>query len=393
MRVPGIIVTWTGPSLPDHPVLAQVARSVEEMGRVAEIVDREWRLVYVSAELHAVVGSEEGAEAVYGLSMIQRQEQFPDSGTDAESSRRWWFVNAPYMRWTLEADAPQFGANTAAAARVTPTEPPPVWGTWTRFTRAQLAYSPDQYLLHIRLNEPDGTFAGVLVVSWPRLPGAVTGQLSRGDVAMYERMARMTEPHRCETAILFADLERSGEHSRQLSSRAYFELIREITTAFDHATIANDGIVGRHAGDGASAFFCPPDFGGSASGAAAAAIRAARQTQAVVATLDVGIAAAINVGVHWGATVMMGQVVTGGRLEVTALGDEVTEAARIQDAARGGSLLASKNVIERLDPDDAHSLGIDLAAVSYRLLGSFEHLSDKARRDASNISITDLSSV
>jgi class 3 adenylate cyclase len=47
----------------------------------------------------------------------------------------------------------------------------------------------------------------------------------------------------------------------------------------------------------------------------------------------------------------MGQVVTGGRLGVTALGDEVNECARMKQTATGGALLASKALIERLDPD------------------------------------------
>jgi len=38
---------------------------------------------------------------------------------------------------------------------------------------------------------------------------------------------------------------------------------------------------------------------------------------------------------------------------VTALGDEVNEAARIEACASGGRMLASKNPIERLDPNDA----------------------------------------
>jgi class 3 adenylate cyclase len=38
---------------------------------------------------------------------------------------------------------------------------------------------------------------------------------------------------------------------------------------------------------------------------------------------------------------------------VTALGDEVNEAARIEACASGGRMLASKTLIERLDPNDA----------------------------------------
>jgi class 3 adenylate cyclase len=50
---------------------------------------------------------------------------------------------------------------------------------------------------------------------------------------------------------------------------------------------------------------------------------------------------------------------TSGRAEVAALGDEVNEAARIEACASGGRALASKALVERLDPPDAAALGLD----------------------------------
>ena len=55
----------------------------------------------------------------------------------------------------------------------------------------------------------------------------------------------------------------------------------------------------------------------------------------------------------------MGQVVTGGRLEVTALGDEMNECARIQATARDGSVLATKALLEQLAPAESEAVGID----------------------------------
>ena len=52
---------------------------------------------------------------------------------------------------------------------------------------------------------------------------------------------------------------------------------------------------------------------------APAAVRAARAIRDGAARLgpeDVEVR--VNVGIHWGATLMVGQVATGGRLEVTA---------------------------------------------------------------------------
>ena len=51
-----------------------------------------------------------------------------------------------------------------------------------------------------------------------------------------------------------------------------------------------------------------------------------------------------------------GSVATRGRLEVTALGDQMNEGARIEAVATGGAVLASKDLIERLDAQDAQAV-------------------------------------
>ena len=84
----------------------------------------------------------------------------------------------------------------------------------------------------------------------------------------------------------------------------------------------------------------------------------------------------------------MGQLVTGGRLEVTALGDEVNEAARIQESARDGNVLASKVLVEHLSDEDARSLGIDPDSVLYRPVSELGSATTKAKRDAGGIPVT-----
>lgn len=93
---------------------------------------------------------------------------------------------------------------------------------------------------------------------------------------------------------------------------------------------------------------------------------------------------------HWAAKSVIGQLVTGGRLEVTALGDEVNEAARIQQSAHGDRLLASKDVVERLDPSGAGELGIDPDAVAYRMLGDLPGVDEKARRAAGTVAVAEI---
>jgi hypothetical protein len=86
----------------------------------------------------------------------------------------------------------------------------------------------------------------------------------------------------------------------------------------------------------------------------------------------------------------MGRVQSAGRSEVTALGDEMNEAARIEACATGGRTLASKALIERLNPEDAVALGLDPAHISYTQLGELDTATEKARRDAPSIPVCDI---
>jgi class 3 adenylate cyclase len=241
-------------------------------------------------------------------------------------------------------------------------------------------------LLHIRLHDAGGRFIGTLLLAIQDVPQSLASRLSRGDIEMYRRMDRLRDPGRRATAILFADLEASGELARRLSSRAYFELIRALTDLIDKAVVEHRGIIGKHAGDGASALFLAEDAGGD-SAAARSAIEAARKIRAGAAALKEGVH--VNVAVHWGATLMVGQVSTRGRLEVTALGDEMNEAARIENAAHGGVVLASKDTIERLAATDAQSLAVDPDALAYRTVAELT-ADEKAIRDAGSIAVAEL---
>jgi len=75
---------------------------------------------------------------------------------------------------------------------------------------------------------------------------------------------------------------------------------------------------------------------------------------------------------------------------VTALGDDVNDAARIEACASGGRTLASKDLIECLTVEDAEALGIDLSHAKYTVLAELPTATDKARRDAPAIAVCDV---
>jgi len=144
----------------------------------------------------------------------------------------------------------------------------------------------------------------------------------------------------------------------------------------------------KHAGDGGSALFLAADFGGSESRAARAAIEAARAIRQGSERLGPdGVEVNLRIAVHWGSTIMVGQVATSGRLEVTALGDQMNECARIEAVARDGAILASKDLIERLDAADAQTVGVKPEAIVYTLLCELEGVTEKVIRDAGALSV------
>ena len=385
---------------PEHPELRDIAEAMEAADMMFEIQDARFQCVYISSEFVrlAEMTADEARRQV-GRSGIVRglREDAEIIRLTRESGTAWFLHNAPIMRRYLDPADPDFkeifDSTAPYAADIEPAESAPrAWYdrvaflTNLRFRRSVLG---DQHNVQLRISDDEGRFIGVVFLYRGNVPEGLLHRLGRGDPQLFARMDRVSEPGRRTAAILFADLEASGVLSRHLSSRGYFGLIRDLTDLIDTSVIARDGITGKHAGDGGSALFLADDFDGSESNAARAAIetaRAIRDGSEQLGPEDLEVK--VNVGVHWGATLMVGQVATSGRLEVTALGDQMNECARIETAATGGAILASKDLVERLDVADAEATGIDPHAIAYTTLGELARASDKAIRDAGTIAVT-----
>ncbi len=245
----------------------------------------------------------------------------------------------------------------------------------------------------LRVNAASGKVAGYVRVSKPAAGMSILGTVAGGsDVRHLERMQDVVTADRRPAAILFADLEASSPLARRLSTADYFNLARRLVRAADQCVVEAGGLVGRHLGDGVTAFFLAEVLGSESAAARAAieATRALRNAAAGVAERS-GLTAddvVMRFGLHWGATLYVGLIKSVARSEVTALGDEVNEAARIEACASGGRALASKALIERLSRADATALGLE--RVSYTPLGDLATATEKARRDAPAIAVCDV---
>ncbi len=390
--------------LPEDPALAAMAAALRDVGHWAEIVDRDWRLVYSTEDLRRIYGGlTDLAPVALGVHYF---------GSEAMSIRLRW-RSGPN---TLELVRDLFGAfgglilaDTAGGRdelrqlvhpalrdlvdRMSPVDDSPARSfAWRGM---HLGTPVDALTTAVRVHDAAGRRAGTALISKPGAGMAILATVAVGvDLRHFERMQLVAKAARRPAAILFADLEASSPLARRLSTASYFALGRRLARAADQCIIDAGGLVGRHIGDGMVAFFLA-ETAGSESAAARACIAAARALRNAIT--DVALRSnlateevVLRFGLHWGSTLYVGQVATSGRTEVTALGDEVNETARIEACATGGRALASKALVERLGPADAADLGLDPDRVTYRRLADLATTTDKARRDAPAIAVCEV---
>jgi class 3 adenylate cyclase len=390
--------------LPEHPVLADVASALNEAGVWGFIFDREYRLAYMTDEMRLTFGGlVEMGPAPLGAHLFG-----PDFTNAALGWRgaRWTldtarsFVSA-LGSWAL-ADAPggreELGELVDPRLRdilddLKPAEDP---AALTYVAPGSAGVAPYEVRVFAeRIRDSSGKIVGTTVLVTTVVGMSMIGAIAAlGDLGHFERMQSVAIAGRRPAAILFADLEGSSSLARRLPTASYFRLGRRLSRAADQCVIDASGLVGRHVGDGVVAFFLT-ETAGSESAAARGCIEASRALREAVA--DVAARSelqpedvVLRFGLHWGSNLFVGNITTAGRSEVTALGDEVNEAARIEACASGGRALASKDLVERLDPEDAAALDLDPDHVTYTPLGELTTATEKARRDAPTIPVCEV---
>jgi class 3 adenylate cyclase len=385
---------------PEDPALAEVARALRDTGHWGWIVDERWRIAYATDELRLIFAA--------GLELAPWAVGEHMFGPESVSvSLRWRIGSSMRMLfaflggWVL-ADTP--GGRDELRELVDPSLHDMVdqlsptdsaagsgMGSGMGFAEIQM----DIPVVAIRIRNAAGRLVGTAMISKPAAGMSTLGTLaSMADLGHLERMLGVSQPARRPAAVLFADLEASAPLARRLSTASYFALGRRMVRAADQCVIDEGGLVGRHAGDGVVAFFLA-ESAGSESDAARSCIAASRALR--TAMRDVAVRSelqpedvVLRFGLHWGSTLYVGSITTAGRGEVTALGDEVNEAARIEACASGGRALASKELIERLEPEDAAALDLDPGRITYAPLADLDTATEKARRDAPAIAVCEV---
>lgn len=388
-------VGWQPSALPKE--LAEAARAFEETEQWAFIVDDRWQIVFLSDELRRSMGFDLPAPTpLLGTAWMEEQLTRPFGATTPELVEA---ITGPMVGLVLsDIGRPAAEEQVDPRLRGMLDRARPVDKSIFSYRCSATGVGGQRTRVSVRafrIRDESGRLAGTAVVIQPAIgTGTVAALAMASDPDHLDRMQRVAKAARRPAAILFADLEASSPLARRLPTAAYFGLSRRLVREADRHVVAAGGLVGRHVGDGVAAFFLA-ETAGSETAAAKACIAAARGFRDAVP--DVARRSAlepdevvVRMGLHWGATLYVGNITSVGRSEVTALGDEVNEAARIEACATGGLALASKDLIERLDPHDSEALGINGAAVAYTALGELTTATDKARRDAPAIAVCEI---
>ncbi len=392
-------------SMPANPTLAAIAAELDSLGTCATICDAEWFHVYTTREYvrwtdHPLLPQDPpchwfGPE----ISQWMRDELGPDHSRHHE-----FLLAAPYLVYETP------GGRDAVRERVDPSlveliddiepaAPAMLYATsHLTATGAPMTYGgvrSDLAVLVMRVYDTGGHPVGWVREYRPAVGmSSIFSALALADPRHLDRMTAVAHADRRPAALLFADLEASVPLSKRVPTAQYFAFGRRMVRAVDQCVIDHGGIVGRHAGDGVVAYFLA-ETAGSDSTAARSCIEAARELRDVLR--DVAERSDLRdesmtwrFGLHWGARLYVGLVMTAGRTEVAGLGDDVNDAARIEACASGGRALASKDLVECLTATDAAALGIDLGHAKYTVLAELPTATDKARRDAPAIAVCEL---
>ena len=366
--------------------LDKVIATLDETRLAAHVYDRHWRLVHATAAQRFNVGAEP-AIGSYIMSTAFTEALTVGGTLSREDIAAYGTEMVPYVLGTTPGGRDELRnlADPIYGAVIDSAEPRPLPSVWTSILQVRTR-AGQRVAMRALLWPVEG---GVVELWLPNLSADLVAMLTLTDTGHLERLSRVTRPQRRPSAILFADLEASTPLARRLSTESYFRLVRRVMRAVDDLVVRYGGLVGSHVGDGLTAFY-PAELCGGESEAALAALRTARDLESAVLAAAASVPGAgdlrINAGVHWGATVRLGAIMTAARFEVTALGEEVNEAARIEACATGGRVLASKALLERLDDSTVDALGLD-PDVSYQPLAEVTGAPDKARRDAPTLAV------
>jgi adenylate cyclase len=148
-----------------------------------------------------------------------------------------------------------------------------------------------------------------------------------------------------ECSLMFADVRGSTTMAEDMRPSEIYTLMDRFFEAAARVLVEHDAIVDRFVGDQAMGIFVPALAGPNH------AARATHAAQAVLAATGHGVGAPwvpLGVGVSSGVA-FVGSVGSGSHVDLTALGDPVNVAARLQEHAQSGEIVVAADVHQDVD--------------------------------------------
>jgi adenylate cyclase len=161
--------------------------------------------------------------------------------------------------------------------------------------------------------------------------------------------------------IVFADIVNFTPLSSRLQARGIAQLLNQYLGEMSQVIFANGGTVDKFMGDAILCFFGAPEEL-SARQQSRLAVKTARQMFATLAHLNQqwlkqGLdSVQVRCGIHQGEAVV-GLFGSTERSDYTAIGPTVNIAARLQEAAKPGTILVSSTVAQFLPDHEVDSVG------------------------------------
>lgn len=166
-------------------------------------------------------------------------------------------------------------------------------------------------------------------------------------------------PSLLSLCVLVADLQDSVKISVELPPSEYFELINGLWQSVADIFDGYKGICGKHAGDGLLYYFIKKPGSNHIMDALNCAMKVRERVKSLSNDWKVRKGwfneLYMNIGIDEGKE-FFGTIQSAYNLEFAALGDSINHAARLSNIARRGSVLTTKNLINKLSSEEQQSV-------------------------------------
>ncbi|HET57810.1 MAG TPA: adenylate/guanylate cyclase domain-containing protein [Deltaproteobacteria bacterium] len=193
------------------------------------------------------------------------------------------------------------------------------------------------------------------------LEGIVEYLHNRG--AVIQELLSKKMPTLIPFAVLVADLQESCRICAELPPEEYFEMIHEMRETLEESFRKYYGIHGKHAGDGMVYYFLKQRDSNYLVNALSCALEIkermrefSRQWKTKKRWLN---ELYLNVGINEGEE-YFGVLRASSSIEFAALGETINYAARISDLARFGTILVTKNLVNKLPEEERRMFALGL---------------------------------